>query len=245
MDGASVHPHKRFHGEDWHTPKGRAIREVVFGMNDGLVTTIAFVAGVSGSLADPRLVVLAGVAEMIAGAVSMGVGSYISTKSQGDFFASEIARERREIREMPEHELAEARQIYSELGFAPDEVEMIVRRLEKNPKLFLRLMLRDELGIVEETFENPLRNAVIMGGAFVLGAIPPLVPFFFASDARVALPWAMALSLLAMFAIGAGRTRVTNRRFLVSGLEGVAFGLAATLVGWLGGVAVGRLLAPH
>lgn len=239
--GTDVHPHNRFHGEEWHTPKGRLIREVVFGMNDGLVTTIAFVAGLT-HFDDARVVVLAGCAEMIAGAVSMGFGSYISTKSQRDFFRAEIAREKREIRDTPDHEADEARQIYTEMGFTPDEVEIIVRRLRANPKLFLEMMKRHELGISDEHLDPPLKSAVAMGIAFVLGAIPPLVPYLFIAHLHTALAVALALSLASMFAIGAGRTRVTRRPFFRSGMEGVAFGVTATAIGYLGGLATTALL---
>lgn len=111
-----VHPHKRFHGEDWHTPQGRLIREVVFGINDGLVSTVCFMAGVYGSLADIRLIAVAGMAEMIAGAFSMGMSSYISTKSQSEYFLSEIERERREIDEFPDKER-------EELGISRGEIQ--------------------------------------------------------------------------------------------------------------------------
>jgi VIT1/CCC1 family predicted Fe2+/Mn2+ transporter len=236
------HPAHHYHGEEWHTPRGRAIREVVFGMNDGLVTTIAFVAGAAKTLSDPRLVLLAGLAEMVAGAAAMGMGSYLSTKSQRDFFESEIARETKEIRETPEHEIAEAREIYKDLGFEPDEVEMIVKRLRANPALFLKLMLRDELGITDETLENPWKNAAIMSVSFFLGALPVLLPYLILSDATLAFRSALAVSTIAMFAIGAARTWVTKRPFLLSGLEGLAVGVAATAVGWLGGIVVAKLL---
>lgn len=234
--------HHHYHGEEWHTPRGRAIREVVFGMNDGLVTTIGFVAGVSRSFAKPHFIALAGAAEVIAGAVSMAVGAYLSTKSQSDFFRSEIARETREIRDTPEHEIAEAREIYTDMGFQPDEVEMIVKRLRADPKLFLRLMLRDELGITDETLENPVRNAIVIGGAFFVGALPPLIPFLFASSVHVAFRIAVATSIVALFVLGAGRTRLTKRGFLASGMEVVAFGVAATVLGYFGGMVVAALL---
>ena len=88
---------QRHHHEDWHTPKGRAIREIIFGMNDGLVTTIGFLAGVTGSISQGRYILLAGMAEVVAGAVSMGIGAYLATKSQQEFFHSETEQEKWEI----------------------------------------------------------------------------------------------------------------------------------------------------
>ena len=141
---------KKFHDEDWHTPKGRIIREVVFGINDGLVTAIGFIAGVTVSMADVKMVLLSGLAEMVAGAISMFFGAYLSTKSQREFFDNEIKRETREIDEMPEKETEEIREIYSNLGFKEDEVEMIVKRVTSDKKLWVRFMMREELGIMEE-----------------------------------------------------------------------------------------------
>src|SRR3990167_15017 len=120
---------KKFHDEDWHTPKGRQIREVVFGMNDGLVSTVGFVAGVTGSIKDSRIVFLTGMAAIVAGAVSMFLGAYLASKSQKEFFEMEIAREKREIIESPDKERQEIRDIFTDHGFTEDEVEMIVHRV--------------------------------------------------------------------------------------------------------------------
>src|SRR3990172_12531956 len=99
----------RNHREDWHTPKGRAIREIIFGMNDGLVTTIGFLAGVTSSISQSRYILLAGMAEVVAGAISMGIGAYLATKSQQEFFHSETEQEKWEIENMPEKEAEEIR----------------------------------------------------------------------------------------------------------------------------------------
>src|SRR3989337_3416717 len=122
------HPHKKFHDEDWHTPKGRQIREVVFGMNDGLVSTVGFVAGVTGSIAESRMVLFTGMGSIMAGATSMFIGAYLASKSQREFFQKELERERREIIESPEKEREEIREIFEGHGFTEDEVEMIVHR---------------------------------------------------------------------------------------------------------------------
>ncbi len=231
---------KKFHDEDWHTPKGRAIREIVFGANDGLVTTIGFVAGVTGSLAETRLVLLAGMAEMFAGAISMFFGAYISSKSQREFFVKEIRRERRELEENPEEEKEETRIIFRDMGFEDDEVETIVSRLTKNKKSWLRIMMREEMGIIVEEMENPLKIGTIMGISFTIGAIPPLLPYLFIDDAYSALKVAAPISLATMFAIGVGKTRITKTSWLKSGLEMLVIGSAAAGVGYLLG-----MLASH
>jgi predicted membrane protein (TIGR00267 family) len=234
----------RFHGETWHTPKGRAIREVVFGMNDGLITTLCFLAGVSSSIAHAGTIVLAGLAEVIAGALSMALGAYLSTKAQHEFFQKEIARERREIEEVPEHEREEIREIYREHGFTEEEIAVLVRRITADKERWLRFMLREELGLIEETFDNPVESGAIMGVSFVIGSLPPLLPYFFL-PASTALPLTIVLSLLALFGIGIGKTRVTKGRWLRSGLEVVILGVIAALIGYgLGELAAYLLNSP-
>src|SRR5881398_2032134 len=164
-------PLKRFHDEAWHTPQGRLVREVIFGLNDGVISTIGFLAGVTATLGDVRTIALGGIAAAIAGAVAMGVGAFVSSKSQRAFFQAEIAREAWEIENMPDHEREEIREIYGKLGFAPEEIDVIVRRVTSNPELWLRFMSREELGLAEETFDPPVQIAAITGFSYLAGAL--------------------------------------------------------------------------
>src|SRR5690349_7292017 len=164
-------PLKRFHDEAWHTPQGRLVREIIFGLNDGVISTVGFLAGVTATIGDVRPIALAGIAAAIAGAVAMGVGAFASSKSQRAFFQAEIAREAWEIEHMPDHERQEIREIYEKLGFTPDEVEMIVRRVTSTPELWLRVMSREELGLAEEVFDSPVRVGVVTSVAYQLGAL--------------------------------------------------------------------------
>src|SRR5438445_8726628 len=143
-------PIKRFHDDAWHTPQGRLVRECIFGLNDGVISTVGFLAGVTATLSDVHTIALGGVAAAVAGAVAMGVGAYVSSKSQRAFFQAEIAREAWEIEHMPDHEREEIRDIYQKLGFSPDEVDIIVRRVTSNPALWLRVMPPEALGLAEE-----------------------------------------------------------------------------------------------
>jgi VIT1/CCC1 family predicted Fe2+/Mn2+ transporter len=223
--------HPPFHSEDWHTPQGRFIREVMFGINDGLVSTIGFVAGATGSLMQTRLVLLAGVASLVAGALTMGIGAYLASKSQREFFESERARERREIEEVPEDERKEIRDIYTRLGFQPDEVEMIVRRVTSNKDLWVQTMMREELGILEETV-NPAKIGLLMMAAFTIGGIPPLLPYLVAQEPLRALNFAVGVSLLALFLVGVAKTALTQQPWFKSGLEVVFLGSLAAGIGF-------------
>jgi len=236
---SSPHLLTSLHSEDWHTPKGRFIREVMFGMNDGLVSTIGFVAGATGALMQTRLVLLAGVASVVAGALSMGIGAYLASKAQRDFFESEKARERREIEEVPEIERNEIREIFAKLGFQKDEVEMIVRRVTSDKDLWVRFMMREELGILEESFDNPVTVGLLMAGAFVVGAVAPLLPYMMMENVLMALKVAVAVSLVALFIIGVGKTVLTKQPWLRSGAEVMLLGSLAAGVGFV----IGKIVA--
>lgn len=230
-----------FHSEEWHTPKGRFIRDVMFGVNDGLVSTIGFVAGATGALMHTRVVLLAGFASVVAGALSMGIGAYLASKSQREFFESEKSRERREIEEVPEVERNEIRDIFTKLGFQKDEVEMIVNRVTSDKDLWVRFMMREELGMMEESFDHPVMVAYLMSGAFVVGGMVPLLPYLVMEDVLAALNVAVGVSLVALFIIGVGKTVLTKQPWLKSGLEVVLLGSLAAGVGFVIGKIVGMI----
>jgi vacuolar iron transporter family protein len=240
--GRLAEPIKRFHDEAWHTPQGRLVREIIFGLNDGVISTVGFLAGVTATLGDTRTIALGGIAAAIAGAVAMGVGAFVSSKSQRAFFQAEIAREAWEIEHMPDHERQEIREIYQKLGFTADETEIIVRRVTSSPELWLRVMSREELGLAEEVFDSPVRVGIVTSLAYLVGALLLLVPYRLGPTTRDALVTSAALALGTLLATGAGKTWVTKEPPLWASLELAALGAGACgvglLLGWLVGVAV-------
>lgn len=227
------HPHKKYHDEDWHTPRGRQIREVVFGMNDGLVSTVGFVAGVTGSVNNSRIVFMTGMAAITAGAVSMFLGAYLASKSQREFFEREIDREKREIIEFPDKERQEIREIFTDHGFTPDEVEMIVHRVTADKDRWIKFMIRDELGIVDEDFESSLKVGMIMGVSFIIGGLPLIIPYIFFDDSLYALKLSIAMALAILLGIGIGKTMLTKRHWLKSSAETVLLGSIAAGIGYI------------
>ena len=222
------------HHEEWHTPEGRLIREVVFGANDGLVTLIGFVAGVTGTLSSTRPIILASIALIVAGSVSMGIGAYLSSKAQREFFAREIEQEKREIREMPDKETEEVRDHYKAMGFIDSEVDMITRRITSDPKLWLRFMLHEELGLVEESFDNPILSGLTVGAAYFVASWIPILPYFFIQR----IPWALLAATLCSVGVlvlmGIAKARVTNTTLWKSSLEMALLGGAAMIIGYVG-----------
>lgn len=215
----------------WHSPKGRAIREVVFGMHDGLITTIGFLSGVNAASASLRVIVISGLAEAFAQTLSMGFGAYLSTKSEREFYQREITRERLEIETAPEKERDEMRQIYRSKGFAEDEVEMVVARMTANNDLWLKAMMVEELGLIEERFDNPLKVGLLIGASSCVGAFLPILPYFLL-ELRWAFTASVALAASALFATGAGKTLLTRKAWWRSGLEMMGIGVLVSIAGY-------------
>ena len=232
-------PLKRFHNEDWHTPEGKLIREFVFGINDGLVTTVGFIAGVTGALINLKIVLMSGAAEIIAGTVSMFFGAYLAAKSQNEFYQKEINREMREIKENPDHEIEEIYEIYQDKGFAKAEIDLIVKKLMSDKKILLDFMVQDELGISRDYYENPLKIASYTGLSFLAGGIPPLLPFFFIKHFLAAVASSIILSILVLVFTGLVKAKVTKTGRFKSAIEMVLIGGTAAAAGFI----CGRLIA--
>ena len=231
---------KNFHDEAWHTPRGRAIREVIFGLNDGLITTLGFLAGVTGSIVDGHIIILAALAEMVAGAISMSSGAYISSKSQREFFQKEIEREKSEIEEDPDHEKAEIREIYAERGFSDEEIDILVRRITADKEQWLRFMLREELGLGNEVLENPYKIGITMGLSFLAGSVVPMLPYLFFVP-KNALILSTICSVIFLFALGALKTRLTKKGWIRSGAEMLLIGMGSAAIGYLLGLIVSSM----
>lgn len=212
--------------------QGRMIREVVFGVNDGLVTAFGFVAGVSGAHIKPFIIFVTGLAQALAGAISMFFGAYLSTKAQQDFFRREIAREKREIETEPEREADEIRDIYREKGFTPEEIEMIVKRLTADKNRLLSFMVQEELGITPESFDSPVKLGVIIGISFLIGALIPVLPYTFVEKGLSPVAISSILTLISLFAVGLGKGKFTKTSWVSSGFEMLIIGIIAGGIGY-------------
>jgi VIT1/CCC1 family predicted Fe2+/Mn2+ transporter len=233
---------KAWHGEDWHTPRGRLIRDIVYAIDTGLITTVAFLAGVSALVQTNEKIVLAGVAQIAAGAIAIFFGAFISTKAQKDFFENQIKRERQEIEKMPEKETQEIREIFDEYGFDATEQEAAVKRITKNKELWLKFMVQEEIGISPSQIDNPLTIAGISSMSFLVGAFPAILPFIILQDAGVALLTSAIAILSFLFVLGVWKTRLTRVPWLLSGVETLVIGGLSCGLGFLFGRVVQALI---
>jgi vacuolar iron transporter family protein len=229
-------------GERWHRGDASGtLRAAVFGVNDGLVSNLALVMGVAGGSGDRRLILLAGVAGLLAGAFSMGAGEYISVTSQRELFERELALEAEEIEAMPDEEANELALIYRAKGVAREEAEAMAARIMRDRTTALDTMAREELGLNPDELGSPWGVAASSFVSFAAGAVVPVLPWLVASGAA-AFATSLALSVLALFLVGAGISLLTGRSLIQSGARQLLVaGLAATAtfgIGRLIGVSV-------
>jgi len=192
------------------TRAGAVLRPVVFGANDGLVSNLALVMGVAGASAEPGVIILAGVAGLIAGAFSMGVGEYVSVQSQRELLDYQVAFQRKQLREAPDQEREILRRIYGERGFSSDEADRFVDAVFEEPDHAVRLLIFEEVGLDERSIGSPLAAAVGSFLAFTAGAFVPLLPYLIATG-QAAFLASLGLSLAALALLGAGIALLTRR----------------------------------
>jgi VIT1/CCC1 family predicted Fe2+/Mn2+ transporter len=209
-----------------HKVSGEWIRDVTLGANDGLVSILTLLAGVAAA-ASGDVVLLAGIAGLVAGAISMGVGAYVSAKAYRAFYRKELEREIREMRELPDIEREEIREIYRRRGFEGDMLEQVVDTITSDPKVWLKVMMAEELGLSAQ-FARPLGAAGVVFLAFIAGGAVPVIPFVFL-EGLAALGVSIVMTTVALLVAGAFRSRFTGERPLTAGLELV--GMAAVGVG--------------
>jgi vacuolar iron transporter family protein len=217
--------------------KQRSIREIVFGAQDGVLTTLGLVTGVSGASADRGAILITGFLSMLVGALSMGVGEYLGSKSERDVVRSAIDFEQREMIDTPDEEFAEQVSYYGLKGFTDEESIMIVKRLEKNPEIWLHEMVRDEFGIdLREAEDGGLRAPLSMMGSFAIGGSLPVLPYAFTLLPLGTAMWlGLVLAIAALFAIGYLAGHLSARTPIRKGLEIVAFGAVVFAISWAAG----------
>jgi vacuolar iron transporter family protein len=214
---AGLGPDYDFEAEpDAHRLEGEWIRDVTLGANDGLVSILVLLAGVAAATSG-RTALVAGIAGLVAGAISMGVGAYVSAKAYRAFYRKELLREIREMREVPDVEREEIRAIYRQRGFEGDDLEMVVARITSDPRVWLKVMMQEELGLSAQ-FARPLGAAGVVFVAFVAGGIIPVLPFIW-GEGLGALVVSFAATAVALLAAGVIRTRFTGENPLKAGSE--------------------------
>ncbi|MBI3629654.1 MAG: VIT1/CCC1 transporter family protein [Candidatus Rokubacteria bacterium] len=221
-----------------HFTAGAVVRDIVIGMADGLTVPFALAAGLSGAVESTRIIVIAGLAEIAAGAIAMGLGGYLAAKSDAEHYASERTREQREVVEIPQEETREITEIFRTYGISPEESRPAVEALRRRPKAWVDFMMRFELGLEPPDPGRALRSAMTIGLAYVAGGLIPLAPYVAMGTASRALILSMILTLVALTVFGYVKGRFTGaapirsalQTMLIGGLAAAAaFGIARAI----------------
>ncbi|QHT64002.1 iron transporter [Paenibacillus lycopersici] len=215
-----------------------AIRDIVIGMSDGLTVPFALAAGLSGSVSGTNVVVIAGLAEIAAGSIAMGLGGYLAARTEREHYEHELERERREIVELPEREREEVAELLREWGLSEPVVGEAVKEISSDPQRWTAFMMKHELGLEEPEPKRARNSSVTIGLSYIVGGIIPLLPYMLVHRAASALLVSVIATLLALFGFGYGKGKLTGSKpwksavqtALVGGLAaGIAF-LVARLI---------------
>jgi len=216
-----------------HFTAGAVVRDVVIGMSDGLTVPFALAAGLTGALDASAIVVTAGLAEVAAGSIAMGLGGYLAAKSDAEHYASERVREQREVKEIPAEEVKETTEIFESYGLTHEESKTVVRALARRPETWVDFMMRFELGLEKPDPRRAARSALTIAGAYVGGGLIPLFPYMVVVSAKKALPISIAVTLLALTVFGYVKGRFTGARPVRSALQTVLIGALAAGMAFL------------
>ena len=193
-----------------HFTAGESVRDVVIGMSDGLTVPFALAAGLSGAVSSTGIIVTAGLAEIAAGSIAMGLGGYLAARSDAEHYASERKREEMEVREKPEVEADEVTEVFQAYGLTAEESAPVVEALRKQPEAWVDFMMRFELGLEKPDPRRALTSALTIAGAYVAGGFIPLAPYFVLSTARAALSLSVLVTLVALTVFGYVKGRFTG-----------------------------------
>ena len=228
-------------GEPWHqSESGGLLRNIVYGFNDGLTANFGLIAGVIGASAEPHIILISGIAGMIADALSMGSSGYLAAISEKEVYEHERQLEADEIKLMPELETEELALIYESKGMKKEEAKKLAVDAMKNPEQALEDKVREELGIIESS-QSPLKEGWVTGAATAIGALIPVFPFFFFSG-NAAVWISFIIAMVSHFGVGAARSFFTGRGIFRSGFDMFAVGFGVAAIGYLIGEMILKFL---
>jgi VIT1/CCC1 family predicted Fe2+/Mn2+ transporter len=207
-----------------HFTESESVRDVVIGMADGLTVPFALAAGLSGAVSSTGVIVVAGLAEIAAGSIAMGLGGYLAARTDREHYDSERAREFREVREMPAAERREVADVFREYGLDDGQAAPVVEAICSDPDRWVDFMMRYELGLEAPDPGRATKSALTIGGSYVAGGLVPLVPYMATGDVLTGLAISAAVTLLALFSFGAVKGRLTGIKPILGGLQTVTIG---------------------
>jgi VIT1/CCC1 family predicted Fe2+/Mn2+ transporter len=196
--------------EEEHLQSSDFLRDVVIGMSDGLTVPFALAAGLTGAVASSSIIVIAGIAEIEAGSIEMGLGGYIAGKTEQDHFNSELKREYQEVEKVPEMEKKEVKDFFENLGLSEEVQLKATEEISKDKKQWVDFMMKFELGLAKPDPKRATKSALNIGLSYAVGGIIPLSPYFFIDDSREALKFSVVATLICLFIFGYFKSKITG-----------------------------------
>ena len=227
--------------EEGHFQSSETVRDVVIGLSDGLTVPFALAAGLSGVVASAHLVVLAGLAEIAAGSIAMGLGGYLAARGDAEHYSSELLREQTEVVTRPDDEAEEIYEIFTHYGVSREAATPVLHALQANPSAYVDFMMRFELGLEAPAPNRAHRSALTIAASYIAGGMVPLLPYMFVADARSSLRLSVLITLLALALFGALKGRLVGTGTLRSALQTTLIGGAAATAAYT----LARLLNAH
>ena len=216
-----------------HFTAGETVRDIVIGMSDGLTVPFALAAGLSGAVSSTGIIVTAGLAEIAAGSIAMGLGGYLAARSDAEHYASERLREQREVQQVPDKERAEVQEVFESYGLTAEESAPLVQALSQRPDAWVDFMMRFELGLEAPDPKRALTSAVTIAGAYIAGGFIPLAPYIALNTASTALLISVAVTLVALTVFGYVKGRFTGARPVRSAIQTALIGGVAAAAAFL------------
>ena len=215
-----VHTEKHFKSSD-------LVTDIVIGMSDGLTVPFALAAGLSGAVHDTHVIVIAGLAEVVAGSIAMGLGGYLAGKTEIDHYNSEVQREVYEVENMPEKEKEEVREIFANMGMSETTQHEIVEEMSKDKEKWVDFMMRYELGLEKPDAKRARNSAMNIGLSYIVGGMVPLSPYFFTHVPADGLKWSAAITVICLFVFGFFKAKATGQNPLGGAIRVMLIGSVA------------------
>ena len=214
------------HHEELHSQSSDLIRDVVIGMSDGLTVPFALAAGLSGAIDSNGIIIIAGLAEIAAGSIAMGLGGYLAGKTEMDHYRSELKREYDEVEKVPQREKEEVKEFFANLGLSEEMQEQATNEVIKDKEKWVDFMMKYELGLDKPDPKRALKSGLNIGLSYIVGGLVPLSPYFFTESPLAALKYSIAFTLICLFIFGWLKSKFT-------GVNPWAGALRVTIIGAL------------
>jgi len=215
------------HLHEKHLKSSDFITDIVIGMSDGLTVPFALAAGLSGAVASSSIVTTAGIAEIVAGSIAMGLGGYLAGQTEQEHYESELKREYEEVERVPEREKEEIREVFEGYGLTPEAQEIVVEAISKDKDKWVDFMMRFELGLEKPNPNRARNSALTIGISYIVGGFVPLVPYFYVDDPKSGLIYSAEITLIALLVFGYFKSKVTDQNPWIGSLKVASIGAAA------------------